>query len=117
MTKKNILDIHSLKQLLGNDTEICKEILIEFVKTTEDTWNIVKDALSLGDYTLAKFQLHKILGSCSSIFAEESKVNIHRAGQLILTGSYTKETFILVIDSIESSLNNLKGEIEYFCKY
>ncbi len=106
-----MLNLDGLKEIIGDDPDLLKEMLQQFVETTQADLTNLQDAIAAGNSRDVANLAHRIKGSCFVIGATalaEIAASLETDGRRDCTGNYSSlaekmtTAFQQVIDTIRS---------------
>jgi HPt (histidine-containing phosphotransfer) domain-containing protein len=107
LLNNNFLDFEQLLDMFG-DMEIVKELLVEFISTTDVTIEQLRGSVHCGDFVEVGLLTHKIKGSAAMISAESLK------NTCIQLEESAKE---LQHDETQKLFEQLTAEFSLFCQF
>ncbi|CAM3578585.1 Hpt domain-containing protein [Parendozoicomonas haliclonae] len=66
-----MLNLESLHEMVGNDPDMVKELLGQFIETTQDDMRNLQDAIAAGNTRDVAGLAHRIKGSCFVVGASQ----------------------------------------------
>ncbi len=105
-----MLNLNALKDVVGDDQSMMKELLDQFIETTLDDMRNLQDAVAAGNVSDVASFAHRIKGSCFVVGAEQLA---DIADQLEQGGRQkNKQHFSDLSDKITVAFQDVRDEIE-----
>lgn len=112
--KNKAIDIEEFIKIIGNDAELAKTILIEFMANIKEMWSELQDTLESEDYNHAKHLFHTMGGGCVTVFATELGKLLYLGEKAISKDMTNYDAIKLITSKVESILPQLYEELETF---
>lgn len=110
-----IINFKQLEGLTGGDSDFCKALLTGFLKEVGGEWDNCLESLKQKDYKKARFEIHKLSGSCSAVFAIDLVKNLSSVEESLINNSFENEEFSFMLDKIDDAITRqLREEIERY---